>query len=506
MQRISVKALGVITKISGSVESNIYLSGNHSVITAVERLTGLDIVSASDAQLYNFRANANEGILKSIQSIQDSGGVRILEDADGNIAISSRGVTSILPYRLYESQATAFDEQQREASIINAVIIGGQKYTDTDSVSQHNQHLHEGSFGFAKLSDRQSIASDLLSLYAQPYKTYKARYYLPHIAGKTDAEQIAFLNDVYYGNEKLLDIDGKLVEALHVSQELRPGLTHWVTLTLRERGNRNISLSISPTLNSKTVQFAGTLPSLGLDSNPITGYIVQYRLVGSADWIDIVTASGNGNVSGQFAVPQYATYEARMIATNGAGHQQISLAQTFTTMTTLARPSVFLSVNAGGGRAYWSAVPNATSYEYSWTSSNGGSGSGVTTSTSFDISRMLAHNDSITVSVIARAVNFVNSPAGTATQTFRLTLSVSLSVDYQTFPNLGYVVSTVSGGSGSYTYSWDRHGESNAIAEELRRNRGRNGYAHRNRQQRPHRLGVYQRERASNAAISISIG
>ena len=140
----------------GNVATAISESGDTLVTEAVRLVTDITITPASTEVVTDLSIAANTSKLDALRSIQNSSGTRLYEKADGTLGLASEAIAQTrddLP--LFRDATLSFNRGDPARTIINAVIIDGQKYTDADSVAEHGEILHRGEFALRKHRKRR---------------------------------------------------------------------------------------------------------------------------------------------------------------------------------------------------------------------------------------------------------------------------------------------------------------------------------------------------------------
>lgn len=369
---ITIKALGKLTAIGGNVPDDESLPGVVPASDALIRLAEVSGVLGTTQTLSDWEVEAGDDILRELRIIQEDSGTRVYEDGQGGIQLVGQGIEELWDITIAGDNAQMGDKRARwlkqdavSASILNAAVIDGTKYTDSDSIAAHGEHLHPGAFEFVNPADAQSIAADIFSLYAQPANLYSASILLEQLAGLTNQNEVLRL--LHYGNERILRVrDGnelKNVEIIHVRHTLHRGLRHVIDLQLRERDVSGISLALC-TYHNRQVGYFVTLPPSDAMGRPITGHKIQYRLVGAMTWTDVASSEAGLVVNDSFTVPtDNRNYEVRAVATNSHGDQQTTPTQTLKGFSGTPRKSTpSMPVNAAyrGIRMYNDNIRNHT--------------------------------------------------------------------------------------------------------------------------------------------------
>ena len=330
---ITINALGILAGIGGNVATAINLPGDTLATEAIFEVTGITITPASTEVVTDLDIEAGAKIHDALRAIQNSSGTRLYEKPNGTLGLASQGITETRDDApLFRADTLSFVENDPARTIINAVIIDGQKYSNGDSVGDHGEILHQGDFAFTKPSEAVEIAANILALYAQPQGIFKLNFLLEHLAGDDTSGQNAILNDLHYGNEALLTLqDGdtqRLVEILNVSHRYDLTYLHMVTLTLRERDVVSLLGLTFDTVINTYLTYSVNLPDFAADgTTAITGHLVEYKLPTETAWTRGTVQSGTGMQTDEIELPTEELYDIRVVARSASSDEQVGISR-----------------------------------------------------------------------------------------------------------------------------------------------------------------------------------
>lgn len=337
-RELIISALGRMTAIGGNVQFDISESGDIPASQAVGELTGVTGIELTTQEVNDWSVDAGDDILQELRAIQDSSGTRVYEDLQGDLQLAGQGVTDLLDVTLADDGALAGDRRSRwmrretpNSSIINAVVIDGTKYTDSDSVDEYGEILHPSDFEFAVAAEADTIAADIFSLYAEPPSLYKASYLLENLVGATNQNDL--LSRLFYGNESLLSVrfegDVELAEIIHAKHNVMRGERHIIELMLRGRSSTGIDLTLNTYWERDVGYFAQLPPTSADGARIITGHKIQYREAGTQAWTDAVSSETGLAVNDTFTVPTAnEEYDVRLVAISASGDEQTTPTET----------------------------------------------------------------------------------------------------------------------------------------------------------------------------------
>lgn len=330
-----VTALGPIASLGRSVRQDLTIVGNTNVANPIEQLVGSIGVNSITNEISDWNVVSGSSIPEELRKIQESGNCRIYEDLFGNINVSTLTVQGVLPIDIGDTgegrvyPMNIITHETNPGSVINSLSIDGSPYTSGDSIDEYGEALHQGTFDFVPSGQEQATANAIFDLFDEPGETFRARFRLEHLAGRTIRSQKNIMQQLHYGNSRIMRLLNRgqhyTVEIMKVTHIIGRGLVHTVDLLMRKRDATNLKVELATNTGLRFGYYA-QLPEKSADGvRDITGHILQYRIAGTTTWTDTVSTDGGPQAEGSFTVPSYdIIYEIRVVATSDTGNEQVS--------------------------------------------------------------------------------------------------------------------------------------------------------------------------------------